>query len=154
MGVVERIVGTTVFLKQQASEAVKDGVAIPMRFLKQPFDVRHHSNRGKVEINGIFCIVKDSLPLLDYNTTSMVEMLELKKLESVFGRLPELSSDCCEDFGAHYTEAVRRRRQQEEIDSIKLRYNVCSLGMIDEYNQRIVFLERRRFIKDGITLKD
>lgn len=147
VGVVERVLGNTVCLK---SNGVDDGV-IPSRFLKQPFDVRKPTSRSKVDISKLFCVLKDDAPLWHYGTTNVVDILGIKRLESAFEGLNSLRR--CNEFVAHYEEAVKRVLIQEEIDAIKLRYSACSLGMIEEYNRRVVFLTRRKFVDPAITLK-
>lgn len=152
VGTVERVVGTTVFLRHPPAMAEK-GAEMPSRFLEQPFEVRRPVSRSRVEISSVFCVLKDSKPSWSYNTANVIDILEIKRLEDMCNRLGGLSARCCKDFSNHYGDAVRRRIQQEEINAIRLRYHACSLGMIDEYNQRVMFLKRRRFIEDTITLK-
>lgn len=145
-GVVERVSGTCLFLQSSCAENFQ----VPSRFPDFPADVWRELGRNRADASDVFCMLRDGVPVWEYGTTNVMDVLEARRLETLYR---SLERSPCMDFDMHYRDAVRRRLQNEEMEAIRLKYNACSLGMMEEYVQRVEFLRRRGFVEDEIMLK-
>lgn len=151
MGTVEKISGATVFLKMEDG-ILNSNVPLPIKFLSHPLSIRKPLDRSKVSLEHIFCVLDDGQASWDYNTTNVMDVLEIRRLKNLYDSLMSENKDCRE-FDLHYSNALKISHKRKEVEEIKVKYNVCSLGMIDEYNKRMEFLKRRGFVEETVTMK-
>ncbi|CAD25317.2 ATP-DEPENDENT RNA HELICASE (SKI2 FAMILY) [Encephalitozoon cuniculi GB-M1] len=151
VGTVERVSGATVFLKQK-DEALDNGTPIPTKFLAYPLGTRKPLDRSKVTFENIFCVLDGEKALWNYETANVMDVLEIRKIKSLYDYLLS-EQQVCREFDQHYSNALRVHCKRKEMNDIKIRYNVCSLGMIDEYNRRMEFLKKKGFVEEMITIK-
>lgn len=151
VGAIEKVSGAMVTLKKEGSPS--DGSApILVGFLSHPLSITRPLDRSKVNPEDIFCVLKDGQPLWNYGTTDVMDVLEIRRLKSLYDQLESGGSDC-KEFDKHYRDALLRLQRRKEVAEIKIRYNVCSLGMIEEYNRRMEFLRKRGFVDETVTTK-
>ncbi|ADM11416.1 Ski2 ATP-dependent RNA helicase [Encephalitozoon intestinalis ATCC 50506] len=150
VGTVEKVLGTSVLLKQEGE--FQSSSPISTRFLAHPLNIRKPLDRSKVDLADVFCVLEDGRAFWNYNTTNVMDVLEIRKLKSWYDYLISEEKDC-KEFDLHYLSALDMLHRRKEIEKISTKYNACSLGMIDEYNNRMEFLRRKGFVDGTITMK-
>ncbi|KAG5859941.1 superfamily II RNA helicase [Encephalitozoon hellem] len=150
-GAVEKVCGSTVLLRLDDG-VLSNNAPVPTKFLSHPLSIRKPLDRSKISLEHIFCVLDKGQACWDYNTTNVMDVLEIRRLKGLYDYL--MSEDKkCKEFDLHYSNALKTSLKRREIDEIRIKYNVCSLGMIDEYNKRMEFLKRKGFVGEEITIK-
>lgn len=108
---------------------------------------------GELNVSRIFCKMSDGKPDFDYKVEDIDDYLQTKRLKSLYRKLLACTCLSCPDLISHYKESLRQKRLEEEAHQIRLKYSIDNLGMIDEYNNRILFLQKNNFYDSFITLK-
>nr|AJA32487.1 helicase SKI2W [Nosema pernyi] len=121
--------------------------------LNLPHTILKNSFCNETLILNVFCIMKDGVPCFEYNVKDLNDYLQTKRLRSLYQSLIACRCLTCPDLVSHYKAALKHKKLEDEAQNIRLKYSINNLGAIDEYNNRIRFLEKNNFYDSFITLK-
>lgn len=108
---------------------------------------------AKITYEDIFCIIKNGDPFFDFKITNAEDFLLLKKIIFDFKSLSSFKCINCKDFSKHLKDALKYLEIENEINRIKHKYSIDNLEHIEEYINRVKFLEKNNFIDKFVTLK-
>ncbi|KAF9765079.1 Helicase SKI2W [Nosema granulosis] len=130
-----------------------ENLSIVQRDLKLPHTVIIGTMSGEIQIPQIFCVLEEGKPAFSYKIEDIDDFLQTKRLKSLYQNLLKCKCLTCPEFVSHYKLAIKQKKLEDEAQSIRLKYSIDNLGMIDEYNNRILFLQKNNFYDSFITLK-